>query len=439
MHSSISHREVWRLAWPMILSGLTIPLVGVVDTAVMGRLSGPEYIGAVALGSLVFSYVFFGLGFLRMGTTGLAAQAFGAGDKQALKLLFIRAAALALSLSVLLYLLHYPLREFAFYWLEGSARVENMGREYFDIRLFGMPAVLLRMVLVGWFLGVQDSRSPLYLLLLTNVANIVLDIAFVLGLHWQVAGVAWATVAAEYLGLLLGLWLWWRSPARSHQPIPRSVLWQWRGFLAMFQLNSNIFIRTLMLISCLAFFTAQGAKQTEVILAANALLLNFIMFLAFGMDGLAHAAEALVGKCIGAGQPRSLREAIRITGLWTLGFAVAYSVTYFVFAHALIDLMTTLDSVRIAAGDYLPWLMILPLLASAGFWLDGVFIGATWSRDMRNMMAISCGLFLLIWWLTQGWGNHGLWFALSAWFILRGITLGLILPRRLRQSDNPRI
>lgn len=437
MNNKIPHREVWRIAWPMILSGLTIPLVGMVDTAVMGRLSGPEYIGAVALGSLVFSYVFFGLGFLRMGTTGLAAQAFGAGDTQALKLLFMRATVLALSLSALLYLFHYPLRELAFSVLEGSARVEAMGREYFDIRLYGMPAVLLRMVLVGWFLGVQDSRSPLYLLLLTNTANIALDIIFVLELHWQVAGVAWATVIAEYLGLLLGLWLWWRSPARAPQSVAWAVLLQWRGYLPMFKLNGNIFIRTLMLISCLAFFTAQGAQQSEAVLAANALLMNFMMFLAFGMDGLAHAAEALVGKLMGAGQRP--QQAIRITACWSACFAVAYSLSYWLFSQELIQLMTTLESVSSAAEQYVPWLIALPLIASWGFWLDGVFIGAMWSRDMRNMMVLSCGLYLLIWWLTQGWGNHGLWFALSAWFALRGMTLGWVLPRRLRQSNNPRL
>lgn len=431
MSKPIAHREVWRLAWPMILSGLTIPLVGMTDTAVMGRLSGPEYIGAVALGSLVFSYVFFGLGFLRMGTTGLAAQAFGRGDAKALKLLFMRAAGLALSLSALLYAAHGPLREFAFYLLEGSARVEAMGRQYYDIRVYGIPAVLLRMVLVGWFLGVQDSRSPLYLLLLTNAVNIVLDIVFVLQLHWQVAGVAWATVIAEYLGLLLGFILWWRSPARSPQAIALPVLWQWRGYLPMFRLNGNIFIRTLMLISCLAFFTAQGAQQTEVVLAANALLMNFMMLLAFGMDGLAHAAEALVGKFIGAGKQQPLHQAIRMTGQWSLCFALLYSLSYCLFAYELIDLMTTVDSVRGAAQQYIAWVIVLPLLACWGFWLDGVFIGATWSADMRNMMALSCAAYLLIWWATQGWGNHGLWFALCAWFLLRGLSLAYVLPRRL--------
>lgn len=430
MYSSISHREVWRIAWPMILSGLTIPLVGMVDTAVMGRLSGPEYIGAVALGSLVFSYVFFGLGFLRMGTTGLAAQAFGAGDRQALKLLFMRAIVLALSLSTLLLLLHYPLREIAFYLLDGSARVEVMGREYFDIRLYGIPAVLLRMVLVGWFLGVQDSRSPLYLLLLTNVANIGLDIVFVLQWHWQVGGVAWATVIAEYLGVLLGLWLWWRSPARSSRALAPRVLLQWRGYIPMFTLNGNIFARTLMLISCLAFFTAQGAKQGEVVLAANALLMNFMMFLAFGMDGLAHAAEALVGKCIGAG--KKPHPAIRITGYWSLFFALAYSLSYLLWADELINVLTTVESVRVAAQQYVHWLIVLPLLASWGFWLDGVFIGATWSRDMRNMMGLCCAAYVIVWWLTQGWGNHGLWFALSLWFLLRGISLAWVLPRRMK-------
>lgn len=432
MNQPVSHREVWRLAWPMILSGLTVPLVGMVDTAVVGRLPGPEYLGGVALGTLVFSYIFFGFGFLRMGTTGLAAQAFGSKNDRGLKLLFARASIVALVLSTLLYVLHMPLREVAFYLLEGSEQVEQMGRQYFDIRLVAIPAVLMRMVLVGWFLGVQNSHTPLYILLVTNILNIVLDVLFVLHLNWQVAGVAWATVIAEYTGVLLGLFLWWRSSVNKRTRIRVSELVEWQAYMPMFKLNTNIFIRTLMLISCLAFFTAQGAKQNEVVLATNAVLMNFMMFLAFGMDGLAHAAEALVGKYVGASDRKQLDKAIRISGLWSLWFALLYSAGYWVLGVEIINLLTTVSDVRESAYIYLPWLIVMPLIAAWGFWLDGIFIGGTWSQDMRNMMALSCSVFVIVWWITQGWGNHGLWFAMLVWLLVRGVTLFAVLPKRLK-------
>lgn len=431
MNNTVSHREVWRLAWPMIISGLTVPLVGMVDTAVVGRLPGPEYLGGVALGALVFSYVFFGFGFLRMGTTGLAAQAFGAGDRRALSLLFVRASVLALGLSLLLYVLHIPLRTLAFEWLQGSERVESMGIAYFDIRLFGIPAVFMRMVLVGWFLGVQDSRSPLYILLLTNALNIALDVLFVWHWGWQVEGVAWATVIAEYVGVALGLCLWFRSAARDSVLDKLKGCINWAAYRPMFQVNGNIFVRTLMLISCLAFFTAQGAKQSETVLAANALLMNFMMFLAFGMDGLAHAAEALVGKCVGAADKKRLLQAIRITALWSLLCAFVFSAAYAVLGEWLVALLTNLDNVRTTASEYLPWLVLMPLVACWGFCLDGIFIGGTWSRDMRNMMALSCAVYLVVWWLAQPLGNHGLWLALIVWFAARGVTLAWVLPKRL--------
>lgn len=438
MHKFISHQEVWRLAWPMILSGLTVPLVGMVDTAVMGRLPTADYIGGVALGTLVFSYVFFGFGFLRMGTTGLAAQALGAGDTAALNQLFAKACVLAVSLSALLYAVHVPMRLLAFEWLQGSANVEALGVEYFNIRLYGIPAVLLRMVMVGWLLGVQNSRYPLYILLLTNSLNMVLDVMLVLLLQWDVAGVAWATVVAEYAGVILGAVLCCKAGIKWSM-IDVSRLSHWREYLPMFKLNSDIFIRTLMLISCFSYFTAQGAKQGEAVLAANAVLMNFMMFLAFGMDGLAHAAEALVGKSVGSGDAVRLKQAIRITGIWSLGFAIAYSVAYGFAGEWMIHSLTTIAEVRELAEEYLPWLVVLPLLASAGFWLDGVFIGATWSRDMRNMMAVSCSVYLLIWWLTQSLGNHGLWLALAVWFVMRGLTLAAVLPKRFGQFITPSI
>lgn len=421
----------------MLLSGLSVPLVGLVDTAIVGRLPGPQYLAGVAIGALVFSYILFGFGFLRMGTTGLAAQAFGAGDLHALHALLGRAALLALLLAAGLVLLQDPLLALVLWLVEGEAEAESLGAVYFGIRIWATPAILLRLVLVGWFLGAQRARLPLVLLLLVNLLNAALDWLFVLQWQWGVAGVAWATVVAEYAGLIFGLWVFVRMKRQLALPrLEWGALFEWPALRRLLHLNSHIFLRTLLLVSCLAYFTAQGARFGTTTLAANAVLMNFFMFLAFGLDSLAHAAEALVGRALGARQRQPLLRAIQLSGGWTLTVAAGYCLVYGLGGNSLIELLTDLPEVRSAAREYLPWLVLCPLLACWSFWLDGIFIGGTWSRAMRDTMLLATLGYLLSWQWLQHWGNHGLWAALSLWLLLRGLGQAVYLYWRLRRETN---
>ncbi len=419
------HRQVWRLAMPMILSNISIPLLGLVDTAVVGHLEHAYYLGAVALGALIFSFVFWAFGFLRMGTTGLVAQAYGREEWQLSYDWLLRGVLLALLLALLLMLAQRWMLAFALYWLPGSAPVEHYAAEYFLIRIWSAPASLMNYVLIGWFLGMQYARGPLYLLLVVNISNIVLDLWLVLGLEMSVAGVAWASVGAEYLGMGVGIWLVRRRLAG----MPCGYCWHrlldWPALKRMLVVNQNIFIRTLCLLFSFAFFTAQGARQGDVILAANALLMNFQTFMAYALDGFAHAAEALVGKAIGRKNRQELAAVVRTTGLWSLLIALLFSVLYLLAGQWIVGLLTDIEQVYTAALQFLPWMILMPWVAVWSYWLDGVFIGATRSVQMRNTMLVSSGLvFLPAWYVLQPWGNHGLWAALMIFMLARALTMG---------------
>jgi len=421
---NLVHRDVWSLAGPMVLSNLTVPLVGLVDTAVMGHMSDAWYLGAVALGALIFSFIYWGFGFLRMGTTGLTAQAFGRDDGDELRAIFARAMVLVAIFALLLWVLQTGIRELSFWLLEASNQVETAAIVYFDIRIWSAPATLATYVLIGWFLGMQDARSPLYILLLVNVSNMVLDLFFVLGLDMGVAGVALASVIAEYLGVAMGVFL--LSKALAQHP----GRWTWQKILCADKirqtmlLNQNIFIRTLCLVFSFAFFTAQGAKHGDVILAANAILMNFQTFMAYALDGFAHAAEALVGRAVGKRHYQDFRRAVFTAGVWSLLIAVVFSLVYFLFGQWIIDLMTTIPDVRQATYLFLPWLIISPLVSVWSYLFDGVFIGSTRSAEMRNTMLVSTVVFFLpAWYFLQPWGNHGLWAALLIFMVARAMTM----------------
>ncbi len=421
---TLIHARVWQLAGPMILSNLSIPLLGLVDTAVMGHLSAPYYLGAVAVGALIFSFVFWGFGFLRMGTTGLTAQAFGREDHHELRAVLARAIVLAVALGALVLLLQRPIAAAAFALIDASAEVERYGAEYFAIRIWSAPAALVNYALIGWFLGMQRAQGPLILLLVINLSNIVLDLWFVPGLGMTVDGVAWASVIAEYLGVAVGLWLV-RRYLRGHPGTWRGMcIWDWPRLREMWLLNQNIFIRTLCLIFSFAFFTAQGARQGDLILAANAVLMNFQTLMAYGLDGLAHAAEALVGRAVGQRRHDEWRRAIATVGVWSGLVALGFSLLYWLAGEWLIALLTDQAAVREIAHEYLPWLILAPLISVWSYLFDGIFIGATRAREMRNTMLVSTLLcFLPAWYLFQGWGNHGLWAALMVFMAARGLTM----------------
>lgn len=415
----------------MIASNLTIPLLSLVDTAVVGHLDHAWYLGGVALGSSVISLLFMLLGFLRMSTTGLTAQAFGADNTQAIRHSLLQGASVALALAILLLLLHSAVWPLVQQISAASTEVLTQGGIYFDIRIWSAPATLLNMVLLGWFLGLHNARYPMWLLLVNQSLNIVLDVVFVLGFGWLVAGVAAASVVADYSTLVLGLYLA-RRLWQQYQlgPLGISVLKQLSDYSRLFALNRDIFIRSLCLQLVFAFFAFRGASLGDNVVAANAVLISFLLLVSYALDGFAYAAEACTGKAVGAKDHSELQDLFVILAQWGLILALLFSLFFYLCGPALITLLTSIEPVQQTANDYLPWLITLPLLAVWSYLLDGIYIGATQGRAMRNGMLLSFAGFVLCYTLAYSLGNHALWLALCVFMLLRGLTLAWPLYRR---------
>jgi multidrug resistance protein, MATE family len=420
-----AYHEAWRLAWPLILSNLTVPLLGIVDTAVVGHLPQPHYLGAVAIGALVFNVLYFVFGFLRMGTTGLTAQAFGRADADELRAGLLRPLLLAALIAAVLLACGPLIVRAAMALFEPSARIGAELEGYLRIRLLGAPAGLANMVLLGWLLGLQNARGPMALLIVTNALNMALDLLFVLGFGWAVRGVATATVCAEYGGTALGFWL------ARRQLRGLSGAWHWPAILQgdafrrLLAVNRDIMLRSLSLEAAFLGFTALSSRQGEVVLAANAVLLNFLVFAAFGLDGFAHAAEAMVGRHVGRGDVAGFRAATRANLGLALALALLLALAFAAGGGFGIELMTGLAEVRATALSYLPYLVVLPLVAVFAFLFDGIFIGATRTAEMRNGMVLALGVFLgSVALLMPPLGNHGLWLAMLLFMAARGIWLG---------------
>jgi multidrug resistance protein, MATE family len=429
---AIGHRAVLAIAAPIMLSNLSTPLLGVVDTAVIGRVPDAALIGAVALGALVFTFIFWAFGFLRMGTTGLTAQALGAADADEVRACLGRALLIAVAVGSALMFLQWPIAEAAFRLLEGGERVEALARVYFDIRVWAAPATLVNYALLGWFVGLGRARMALALQLVLNLANMALDAWFVLGFGWGVAGVALGTLLAEYLAAAVGLVIAWRHLRRV------GGRWEFARIVAAQRIartlavNRDIMIRSLALIFVFVWFTAQGARSGDGVLAANAVLMQFVTVAAYFLDGLAFAAEALVGRAIGAAQRAGLVAAARMTTIWAAAVALATSLLLALFGAAIIDLLTVDPGVRALARLYLPWAALAPLAGVWCFQLDGIFIGATRTVQMRNAMLVSTAIFLAAWWLLTPFGNHGLWAALYVNYAARTATLLYCYPALVR-------
>lgn len=425
----VSHRKVWLLAGPIILSNISQPLVGAVDTAVVGHLPGPESIGAVALGALIFSFLYWGFGFLRMGTTGFVARYFGTGDLQGLSDTLLRVLLLALVLGLLTIVLGRPIIDFALYLLDSSAEVEGLAADYAVIRIWSAPAVLCVYAFTGVFIGMHDTRSAFLLQLLLNLTNVFLDLLFVLGFDWGVRGVALASLLAEYLALAGGFYLLRRQIARALVGYERKRLLERSALIQLFAANGNIFVRTLCMLFAFSYFTAQGAKQGEIVLAANAILMHLQSIMAYGLDGFAHAVEAMAGSAYGAGRRRRFRRAVALTGFWGLVVALLAGVAYFFLGETIIRLFTSIDAVAAAALLYLPWMVASPLISVWSFHLDGIFIGTGHTREMRNAMIVAVlGYLVVLQWSLPAWGNHGLFFGLLAFMLLRAATLLFYYP-----------
>ncbi|ADU67618.1 MATE family efflux transporter DinF [Pantoea sp. At-9b] len=432
---SSSDKALWRLALPMILSNITVPLLGVVDTAVIGHLDSPIYLGGVAVGTTATSFIFMLLLFLRMSTTGLTAQAFGAGDKTALARALTQPLLIALVAGVLFILLRTPVSNLAAALMGGSLAIQQQAQLFIQIRWLSAPATLANLVILGWLLGVQYARAPVLLLVVGNLVNILLDLLFVLGLHWGVAGAAAATALAEYATLAVGLWMVAR--VLKLRGIDFSTLKQsWRGDAArLFRLNRDIMLRSFLLQICFASLTILGARIGPDVVAVNAVLLMFLTFTAYALDGFAYAVEACSGEAVGAKDRSRLlliwHAACRQAGLVALVFAAIYAL----FGVHIVALLTSLEELRQVADRYLMWQVVMPLVGVWCYLLDGMFIGATRGREMRNSMALAAlgyGLSLL----TLPWlGNHGLWLAVTVFLAMRGLTLWWIWHRHWRADS----
>jgi MATE family multidrug resistance protein len=421
-----THRRVWALAAPMILSNLSVPLVALVDTTVIGHLPHAHQLGAVAVGAGLFSLLAWAFGFLRMGATGFAAQAAGRGDGDGLRQVLAQGLMLAALFSLVLGLLAVPFSRLALGWMAPSAELEGNVLLFFHVRLLGLPATLGGFALIGWFLGTQNARAPLAMLLITNGLNIALNLWFVLGLGWGVLGSAWASVVSDWVALGLGLMLArpaWRAHAGR---VPWARLQQWASWRPMLGLNRDIFIRSLALQAVFFLITVQGARLGDATVAANALLLNGLMLTAQALDGLAHAVEALCGHAIGARDRLALKRALVVAAGWSLIASCVFAAFFGMYGDLFIRLQTDIPAVRTTAMAFVPYLAILPLIAVWSYLLDGLFIGATRAREMRDGMLASVVLAIPVAWLTQGWGNQGLWLSFLAFMALRAITLGVI-------------
>ena len=416
------HRDMWRIAAPMILSNISVPLLGMVDTGVTGHLESPVYLGAVAIGAMIFSFLYTGMNFLRMGTTGITAQSFGADDNDGLRVSLGQALIVALAVAFALIALQRPLGKIAMHLLGPDVETEAYAIEYFSIRIWSAPGTLANFALIGWFIGLQNARIPLYIFLTINITNIVLDLLFVLVFGMKVDGVALASVFAEYSGLLVGgtFALSTLRKRSGHWPVARLI--NVSAYKAFFSVNANLFIRTMALIFTLGFVTAQGARLGGLVLAANAVLMNFQHLTSFGLDGLAHAAEALVGKAIGQKRRDALEQSVRLTLKWSLIFSLGFTLAYAVAGQFIIGILTDLPDVRETAIRYLPWMIASPLVSVWCFLYDGVYVGATRAKEMRNIMLISTlVIFLPAWYLLQPLGNDGLWLAFLIFMASRGI------------------
>lgn len=414
---------IWALAWPIILSNITVPLLGLVDTAVVGHLPDSRYLAGVTLGAMLFSFLYWGFGFLRMGTTGLVAQAMGRENDTDVRNLLGQSLIMALVIGVLLILFASPLISLGLWLLDGSEVATHLAREYAHIRLWSAPAVLANYAILGWFLGQQNSRVTLMILLLTNSVNIALDIWFVVGLGMTSNGVAWASVIADYTAFAFGGCLVLRQLATLKGAFLRERLLALAAYTALFHVNANLFVRTLGLLFVMAFFTAQGARQGDTILAANAVLLQFIMLTSYALDGFAHAAESLVGRAYGRKDWREFALTVRAAARFSFWTAGAAACLFAVGGNGLVALLTGLEEVRIVAAQYLPWMVVMPLIAVWSYLLDGIFIGTTGVREMRNSIFIGLAAYLPAWWLTQGLGNHGLWLSFMLFTLVRSAVL----------------
>ncbi|WP_281213013.1 MATE family efflux transporter [Shewanella insulae] len=429
--------QLFALAVPMILSNITVPLLGLVDTAVVGHLSNAYYLGGVAVGSTVITLILWILGFLRMSTTGLVAQAFGAKDIQAQYRLLIQSGSLALLLALLVLVLQQPIITAAMALSDASEQVQHYSQAYFNIRIWSVPFALINLTLLGWLLGRQQPKAAMWQLIAANLINILLDILFVMGLGWGVEGAALASVLADMTGFAVAASMVIRTIRQERNfafmPLCRSL--SLGCYLRLVRLNLDIFVRSLCLQLAFAFMTFQGANLGDNTVAANAVLLNLLLLISYALDGIAYYGEAEVGRAVGEDNRERMNQSVTLALLWSAIFALLFTLFFTLWGEQIIKLLTNIPEVRQEAQAYLAWVIALPLLAFGSYLFDGVYIGAAQGKAMRNTMILATfGVFFPTWSLLQEYGNHALWAAMSLFMLTRSLSLALDYRYRLSKT-----
>ena len=437
---NMSRAQIWQKAWPIILANAAVPLLGLADTAVIGNLGNLAQLGAIAFGAMIFSFIYWSFGFLRMGTTGFTAQASGAGDEAEVRATLGRALLLSAALGIGIALLQWPLAQLALGLLEGSAEVEAITRDYFIIRIWGAPATLSIFALMGTLIGLGKSRYLLAVQLFLNGLNIVLDVLFAGVLGWGAEGIALGTVVAEWITLVLAVGLVLKllrgRQGDSEAFWPLSRMGDAGKMLQLMSANTDILLRTLLLLFSFAWFINQSALYGDAVLGANHILLQLVSFSAFFLDGYAFVAEALVGEALGAKRRQDLTIAVRRSTELAAATAAVLALLILFFGGVAIDALTNIQAVRVAAADTVVWAALYVMLSFAAFQLDGIFIGATHTREMRNASFISAAVFMAAWWfLAPVYGIHGLWSAFVIYVCVRALSLAAYYPRLLRSLD----
>ncbi len=415
-------KRIFRLALPNIITNVTVPLLGIIDIAIAGRLGSAVYIGAIALGSSIFNLIYWNFGFLRMSSSGFAAQAYGARDFSEVMNVFVRSLAIGLGGGVVILLLQYPIGELAFNLVRSGAESIQHVKTYFYIVVWGAPAVLGMYAFKGWFIGMQNARIPMVIAILNNLLNIVLSLLFVYGFGMKIDGIALGTMLSQWISLLVAVAFWWKYYRRLMKYFCKETIWDKWAMRNYFRVNCDIFARTLLLSLVTTFFTFASSAMGETILAVNALLMQFFMLFSYFMDGFAYAGEALTGRYVGAKNGEYLRWMIRRIFFWGTVVSLAAVLIYALFPDLLLRVMTNDLLIIDHAKGYMFWTLLIPITGFAAFLWDGIFIGATASKEMRNAMLLSSLLFFAAYFaLTPVWGNNGLWFSFILFLLVRGV------------------
>ena len=416
------NRKILALAIPNIISNITVPLLGMVDMALVGHLGNDSLIGAMAIGVAIFNFIYWNFAFLRMGASGLVAQAFGARNFREVGSVFVRSVSVALLVAVLLLLFRHGIGKLAFRMMEGSTETMQAAAEYFYIRLWAAPATLSLFAFQGWFIGMQNSRFPMYISIMINVVNVIFGVWFVYGLHWGIAGVAWSTVVAQYSGLLTASLLWLIYYRRFIRQVSLRESFDLRPMVRFFRVNRDIFLRTACIVIVYTFFTSASSGMGDTILAINSLLMQLFTLFSYMMDGFAFAAESLIGRYVGARNAVMVQRSLRGLLAWSGGVALLYVVIYALFWEPLLGLFTSSPAILTGAADYILWVIAVPLIGFAPFLVDGALIGATATRVMRNSVFLSTVAFFVVYFALRGLvGNNALWLAFMVFLVLRGL------------------